>query len=73
MNQGGVYRNSKHRVEVRGNKLEIITISGNRVGAGEVLMSVIDVTWSVFGPGLVRVFCRQGKMMLEDVEGCNND
>jgi len=49
---------------------EIITVLGNRVGAGEVLMSVIDVTQSVFDPGLVGVVCRQGKTMLEDVEGC---
>ena len=48
---------------------EIITIFGNRVGAGKVLMSVIDVTQSVFGPGLVRVVYRQG-ITLEDVWGC---
>jgi len=45
---------------------EIITRWGNRVGAGRVLMSVIDVTQLVFGLGLFRVFCRQGEMMLED-------
>jgi len=33
---------------------EIMTILGNRVRAGKVLMSAIDVTQSVFGPGLVR-------------------
>ena len=48
---------------------EIITILGNRVGAGKVPMLVIDVTWSVFSPGLVGVVCRQGRTMLEDVEG----
>jgi len=50
---------------------EIITILGNRVGAGEVPMSAIDVTQLVSGPGLVRVVHRQVKMTLEDVEGCD--
>ena len=49
---------------------EIITIFGNIVGAGEVLMSVIDVTQLVFSPGLVRVVHRQGRMTLEDLGGC---
>ena len=52
---------------------EIITILGSRVRAGEVLMSAIGVTQLVFGPGLVGVVCRQGKMMLEDMEECNDD
>ena len=52
---------------------EIITIFGNRVKAGKVPMSAIDVTQLVFGPWLVGVVCRQGKMMLEDMEGCDND
>ena len=30
---------------------EIITIRGNRVRAGQVPMSVIDMAWSVFGLG----------------------
>ena len=55
------------------NQCEIITIFGNRVGAGKVPMLVIDVTWLVFGPGLVRVVCRQRKMTLEDVEGCDDN
>ena len=60
--------------KVGGIKLcKIITILGNRVGAGEVLMLAIDVTQSVFGPGLVGVVHRQGKAMLEDVEWCDND
>ena len=45
---------------------EIITISGNRVGAGRVLMSVIDVARLEFGLGLFGVVHRQGEMMLED-------
>jgi len=34
---------------------EIITILGNRVGAEKVPMLAIDVTKSVFSPGIVRV------------------
>jgi len=49
---------------------EIITILGNRVRAGKMLMSVIDVTQLVFSPGLVRVVHRQGRMTLEDLGGC---
>ena len=45
---------------------EIITILGNRVGAGRVPMSVIDVTQLEFGLGLFRVVHRQGETMLED-------
>ena len=52
---------------------EIITILENRVRAREVPMLAIDVTQLVFGPGLVRVVHRQGKMTLEDVEGCDDD
>jgi len=36
-------------------------------------MSAIDVTQSVFGLGLVGVVHRQGKTMLEDVEGCDDN
>ena len=58
MKQGGVYRNREHRIESEEIKLcEIITISGNRVGAGKVLMLVINVTQLVFGLGLVGVIC----------------
>jgi len=51
---------------------EIITILRDSVGAEKVLMSVIDVAWSVFGPGLFRVVHRQGKTTLEDMEGCDD-
>ena len=63
MNQGGVYRNSKHRVI---KQHEIITILGGRVGAGKVPMSAIDVAWSVFSLGLFGVVHRQG----ENIGGC---
>ena len=52
---------------------EIITIRGNRVRAGKVLMLAIDMVWSVFGPGLFGVGCRHGEMRLEDAEECDND
>jgi len=39
---------------------EIITILGNRVRAGKVPMSVIDVTQLVFSPGLFGVVHRGG-------------
>jgi len=65
MNHGSVYRNSKHRVrEIK--QHEIITILGDRVRAGKVLMSVIDVAQSVFGLGLFVVVHTQG----ENVGGC---
>ena len=51
---------------------EIITILGDRVRAGKVLMLVIDVAWLVFGPGLFGVVHRQGETMFEDVERCHN-
>ena len=71
-NQGSVYRNSKHRVrEIK--QHEIITILGDRVRAGKVLMSVIDVAQLVFGQGLSGVFNRQGETMLEDVERCDDN
>jgi len=46
---------------------------GGKVRAGKVLMLVIDVAQSVFGLGLFRVVHRQGEMMLEDAERCNDD
>ena len=52
---------------------EIITILGDRVRAEKVLMSEIDVAQSVFTLGLFGVVHRQGKMMLEDMEGCDDD
>jgi len=52
---------------------EIITILGDRVGAGKVPMSVIDVAQLVFGQGLSGVFNRQGETMLEDVERCDDN
>jgi len=52
---------------------EIITILGNRVGAREVPMLAIDVTQLVFGLGLFGAVHRQGKMTLEDMEGCGDD
>jgi len=52
---------------------EIITIWGNRVRAGRVPMLATDVVWLVFGLGLLGVVHRQGEMMLEDAEECNND
>jgi len=52
---------------------EIITILGDRVRAGKVLMSAIDVAQLVFSLGLFGVVCRQGKTMLEDAERCDND
>src|SRR5882724_4205224 len=51
---------------------EIITIWGNRVRAGRVPMLATDVVWLVFGLGLLGVVHRQGEMMLEDAEECNN-
>ena len=54
--QGGVYRNRS-----TGSKSEEIkqcVYWENSVGAGKVPMLAIDVTWSVFGPGLVGVFHR---------------
>ena len=50
MNQGSVYRNRLKLEKVK--QHEIITILGDRVRAGKVLMSVIDVAQSVFGLGL---------------------
>ena len=74
MNQGGVYRNSKHRLKSEEiNQCEIITILGDRVRAGKVPMLVIDMAQSVFIPGLIKVVHRQGKMSLEDTEGCDDD
>ena len=56
-NQGSVYRNSKPGLEeIKQHK--IITIWGNRFGAGRVLMLAIDVAWSVFSPELFRVVHR---------------
>ena len=52
---------------------EIITIRGNRVGAGQVLMSVIDMVQLVFSPGLFGVGCRHRGMMLKDAEECDDD
>jgi len=52
---------------------EIITIRGNRVRAGQVPMSVIDMAQLVFGPGLSGDVCRQGDMTLQDAEEYNND
>jgi len=52
---------------------EIITILGDRVGAGKVLILAIDVAWSVFSPGLFRVVHRQRETMLEDAERCDDD
>jgi len=71
MNQGGVYRNRLKLEKVK--QHEIITILGDRVRAGKVLMLVIDVAQSVFSLGLLRVVCKQGEMTLEDVEGCNDN
>jgi len=52
MKQGGVYRNGEHRIKSEEIKLcEIITILANRVRAGKVPMSVIDVTQLVFSWG----------------------
>ena len=47
----GVYKNSKHRSEGI-KQCEIITISGNRVGAGQVPRSAIDGVRSEISPGL---------------------
>jgi len=65
---------------VRGNRDARATNQGSvyrnskhRVGAGKVPMSVIDGAQLVFGPGLFGVVCRQGEMMLEDAERCEND
>ena len=52
---------------------EIITKRGNRVRAGQVLMSAIDMAWSVFGLGLFGVVHRQGETMLGDAEECKDD
>jgi len=48
-------------------EIKLLIYWENRVRAGKVPMPVIDVTQSVFSPGLVRVFCRWG-MVLEDLE-----
>jgi len=42
----------------KSNSKKLLLYWENRVGAGKVLMSAIDVTQSAFGLGLVRVFCR---------------
>jgi len=52
---------------------EVITILGDRVGAGKVLMLAIDVAQLVFSLGLFGVVCRQGEMILEDVERCDDN
>ena len=57
-----MYRDGEHRIKSEEIKLcEIITISGNRVRAGKVLMSEIDVTQMVFGQGLFGVICSRWK------------
>jgi len=52
---------------------EIIPILRDRVGAGKVPMLVIDVAQLVFGLWLFGVVCRQGEIMLEDAERCNDN
>jgi len=52
---------------------EILIFLGNRVRAEEVPMLAIDVTQLVFSPGLFGVVHRQGRTMLEDIGGCDND
>ena len=48
---------------------EIITIRGNRVRAGQVLMLVIDMVQSVFGPRLFGVVRRQGETIIGGCRG----
>jgi len=51
---------------------KIITIRGNRIRTGKVLMSEIDGVWSVLSPGLFRIVHGQGEMTLEDAEECDD-
>ena len=62
MKQGGVYRIGEHRIKVGGNQTAQDYYYTGKSGSelGKVPMSVIDVTQSVFGLGLVGVIlCRQ--------------
>jgi len=50
---------------------EIITIRGNKVWAGQVPMSAIDMVCHYSAQGIQGV-CRQREMKLEDAEECDD-